>query len=175
MYTGMSELTVERFSWERHSEIVKGFHEDILISNIQPKHMSTETYLQLLRGSESHGLPAYMRGLREACEAGEDGMFIWRIEEEVVGWSWLRVYENEFFEEGIYGEINEIYVAAKRRGKGIGKAMMTHAYNWFRERRVRVIRVEALASNETAVRFYKKFGFEPNYIIFQKFLSEEEE
>jgi hypothetical protein len=49
-----------------------------------------------------------MRGLRKAYDEGKDGMFIWEIEGEVVGWSWLKVYENEFFKEGVYGEINEI-------------------------------------------------------------------
>jgi len=148
--------------------MVRNFHEDIIVSNIKPRHMSRETYLNLFRRSEKHGLPAYMRVLRKAYGDGKDGMFIWEVEGEAVGWSWLKIHENEFFEEGAYGEVNEIYVARKWRGKKIGTMMMRHAFNWFKERGVNTVRVEALACNRAAVSFYRRFGFKPNYIIFQK-------
>ena len=170
----MDGLAVKRFSWKHHSEIVKGFHEDIVVSSFPPKHMSMEKYLQLLRRSEKHGLPAYMRVLRKAYDEEQDGMFIWELDSEVVGWSWLKVHENEFFKEGAYGEINEIYVVQKFRRKGMGKAIMIHAHNWFKEKGVNTIRVETVASNKTAIMFYKKFGFKPNYISLQKELSKEE-
>ena len=38
-----------------------------------------------------------MRELRKAYDEGKDGMFIWEEDDEVVGWSWLRLHENEFF------------------------------------------------------------------------------
>ncbi|MBO3808657.1 MAG: hypothetical protein FGF50_03590 [Candidatus Brockarchaeota archaeon] len=44
-------------------------------------------------------------------------MFTWKLG-EAFGWSWLKIHENEFFEEGAYGEANEIYVVSKWRGKG---------------------------------------------------------
>ena len=132
-----------------------------------------ETYRQLLRSSEKHGLPAYMRVLRKAYDEGKDGMFIWELDGEVVGWSWLKVHENEFFKEGAYGEISEIYVVSKLRRKGVGNILMIHAHNWFKERGVNTIRVETAASNKTAIRFYKKFGFKPNYLSLQKELSKE--
>lgn len=170
----MNTLEVKKFSWISHSEIVKGFHEDIVVSSFQPEYMSMETYLQLLRRSEKHGLPAYMHSLREAYDEGKDGMFIWMIDSEIVGWSWLKIYENEFFKEGVYGEINEIYIIKKFRGKGIGKAMMIHAYNWFKRKGVNIVRVETAASNKTAIKFYEKFGFKPYYISFQKKLVKDE-
>lgn len=58
-----------------------------------------------------------MRILRKAYEEGKDGMFTWKLG-EAFGWSWLKIHENEFFEEGAYGEANEIYVVSKWRGKG---------------------------------------------------------
>lgn len=167
----LDKLVKKKFSWKHHSETVKGFHEDIIVSNFQPKHMSMETHRQKLRSPEKHGLPVYMRGLRKAYDEGKDGMFIWEIEGEVVGWSWLKVYENEFFKEGVYGEINEVYVVPKFQRKGIGKTMTIHAHNWFKEKGVNTIRVETAASNKTAVIFYKKFGFKPYYIALQKELS----
>lgn len=165
---------MKKFSWKQHSEIVQGFHEDIIVSSIQPEHMTTETYLQLLRSSQKHGLPAYMRGLRKASDEGKDGMFIWEINGEDVGWSWLKVHENEFFKEGAYGEINELYVVPKWRRKGLGKKIIVHAHHWFKEKGVNTLRVEVLASNKTALTFYKKFGFKANYLSLQKELFDEE-
>jgi GNAT superfamily N-acetyltransferase len=165
----------KRFSWKRHSEIVKGFHEDIIFSSFQPKHMSMEMYRQKLRSSEQHGLPVYTRGLRKAYDEGKDGMFIWEVEGEVVGWSWLKVYENEFFKEGVYGEINEVYVVPKFQRKAVGKTMMIYAHTWFKEKGVNTIRVETAASNKTATILYEKFGFKPYYIALQKELSKEED
>ena len=170
----MDRLVMKRFSWKRHSEIVKVFHEDIVVSSFPPEHMSIEIYRQKLRRSEKYGLPAYMRELRKAYDEGKDGMFIWKIAGEVVSWSWLKVHENEFFKEGVYGEINEIYVVPKLRRKGLGDTMMIHAHNWFKEKGVNTIRVETAASNKTAIRFYKKFGFKPHYLSLQKELSKEE-
>jgi len=166
-------LEMEEFSWKSHSETVKRFHEDIVVSNIKPEHMSMRAYLQLFRSSREHGLPAYARSLRKAYDERKDGMLIWRMGDKVVGWSWLQIHENEFFKEGAYGELNEIYIVSKWRGKGLGKIMMLHAFNWFRERRVSTIRVEVLASNKAAIRFYRKFGFRLDYMSLQTDLSKQ--
>lgn len=165
---------MKRFSWKHHSEIVKGFHEELIVISFPPKHMSMEKYRQKIRISEKYGLPAYMRVLRKAYDEGKDGMFVWEIAGEVVGWSWLKAHENEFFKEGVYGEIKEIYVVPKFRRKGIGETMMIHVHNWFKEKGVNTVRVETAASNKTAMVFYRKIGFEPYYISLQKELSKEE-
>lgn len=60
------------------------------------------------------------------------------------------------------------------RGKGVGKTMMDQAHNWFKEKGVNIIRVETAASNKRSLMFYKKFGYEPNYILLQKGLSKKE-
>ncbi len=99
-------------------------------------------------------------------------MFIWEMDGEAVGWSWLKVHENEFFPEGVYGEICEIYIAPGRRGTGIGTRMMIHAFDWLRARGVKTARVETAATNDAALRLYERFGFEPNYVVLQAELGE---
>jgi len=86
----LEKLLVKKFCWEVHSEIVKDFHEDIVVESFPPKHMSMEEYRRKLRSSEAHGLPVYMRELRRSYDEGKDGMFIWEIKDEVVGWLWLK-------------------------------------------------------------------------------------
>ena len=83
--------------------------------------------------------------------------------------------KNEFFKEGVYGEINEVYVVPKFQRKAVGKTMMIYAHTWFKEKGVNTIRVETAASNKTATILYEKFGFKPYYIALQKELSKEED
>ena len=170
----MDKLSIRRFYWKSDSELVKQFHENIVVTSFPPKDMSEETYRQKLRLSKKRGLPAYMQGLRKAYDEGKDGMFIWEIKGNVVGWSWLKIHENEFFKEGGYGEVIEIYVTPEWRRKGIGKTMMTHAHDWFKEKGINTVRVETAVSNQAAMTFYKKLGYKTHYVSMQKELLKEE-
>lgn len=163
---------MKRFSWRKHSHLVQGFHEEIILWNIRPQHLSKEAHLQLLRSSKTEGIPAYMRMLKEAYDEGRDGMFVWEMDNRIAGWSWLRVHENEFFKEGAYGELHEIYLVPEWQGKGLGETLMMHAEGWFREQGVRTVRTDMLASNARALAFYRRHGFKPNYISLQKELPE---
>jgi len=120
-------------------------------------------------------LPAYMDTLKRAYNEGKDGLFIWEIGDEVVGWSWLKVHKNEFFKEGGYGEINEIYVKPEWRRRGIGKRVITHAHNWFEIRGIRILRVETATSNLAAVALYTQLGYAPIYVCMEKELKKEED
>ena len=168
----MAELSISEFDWGLHSELVKGFHEDLVLLSFPHGHMPREDFLELFRSSDKDGLPAYTRVLREAYDEGVDGMFVWEMDGEAVGWSWLRVHENEFFPEGVYGEICEIHIVPGRRGEGIGTRMMIHAFDWLRARGVNTARVETAATNVAALRLYERFGFEPNYVVLQAELGE---
>lgn len=164
---------MSEFDWSLYSELVKGFNEDLVLLSFPHEHMPREEFLKLFRSSEKDGLPAYTRVLREACDEGEDGMFVWETDDEAVGWSWLRVHENEFFPDGVYGEIYKIYIVPGRRGEGIGTRMMIHAFDWLRARGVKTVRVETAATNEAALRLYERFGFEPNYLMLQTDISKD--
>ena len=76
--------------------------------------------------------------------------------------------------ERVYGEINEVYAIPKSQRKGVGKTVMIHAHNWFKEKGVSTIRVETVAPNKRAIIFYKNFSFKPCYIALQRELSKEE-
>lgn len=164
----MDDLSMRNFHWKHDSELIKQFHEDIVVSSFPPKDMSEQTYRQKLRLSKKHGLPAYIKELRRAYEEGKDGMFIWEIKGTVVGWSWLKIHENEFFKEGAYGEVNEIYVKPEWRRKGIGKAMMIHGHNWFKEKGINTVRVETAVSNQVTMMLYKKLGYKAHYTSMEK-------
>ena len=58
-----------------------------------------------------------------------------------------------------YGEINNMYVDSRYRGKGIGKALVDNFKKYCAERNIRNLRVVASAKNKNAQEFYKKQGF----------------
>ncbi len=51
----MAELSLSEFDWELHSELVKSFHEDLVLLSFPHGHMPREDFLELFRSSEKDG------------------------------------------------------------------------------------------------------------------------
>ena len=79
-------------------------------------------------------------------------------EGRVVGWSAL----NRFHDRPGYRftSENSIYVAADRRGQGIGKLLMPPLIQAARDRGLRAIIAGIDATNEASLRLHASFGFE---------------
>lgn len=59
------------------------------------------------------------------------------------------------------GEIESLYVDKKYRGMKIGERLMTDSLKWINSHEVDNIVIGVAAGNETAFKFYEKFGFYP--------------
>jgi ribosomal protein S18 acetylase RimI-like enzyme len=59
------------------------------------------------------------------------------------------------------GEVAEVYVAERHRGRGVGEALVSRAVRVFEERGVTLGYVWTRDANEPAVRLYRAAGFEP--------------
>jgi GNAT superfamily N-acetyltransferase len=59
-----------------------------------------------------------------------------------------------------YGYINTIVVSESYRGRGIGKTLLTMAFDWFKLKNVQACVLEAMKGNQKAVSFYESLGFE---------------
>jgi diamine N-acetyltransferase len=57
-------------------------------------------------------------------------------------------------------ELARIYTVQKMVGKGIGKALMQASIDFAREKQKKTIWLGVFQENETAIAFYKKWGFE---------------
>lgn len=68
-------------------------------------------------------------------------------------------YPSQVGDELPQAEILSIAVSANARGKGVGKALMTAAFEEFKRRGIKSAKVAVAASNETANKFYEKCGF----------------
>jgi GNAT superfamily N-acetyltransferase len=64
-----------------------------------------------------------------------------------------------YLQAGDVGRLSDLFVCAEHRGRGVGRAMMTHFSHWARRLLPRIIVACADASDEYAVRFLEKCGF----------------
>jgi GNAT superfamily N-acetyltransferase len=72
------------------------------------------------------------------------------------------------------GTIDELYVDDAQRGGGAGRALLSAAEAWFRERRAERLEVGAYAWNAAAIAFYEAHGFRPAVITFTRPLDHPE-
>lgn len=59
-----------------------------------------------------------------------------------------------------FGEVLELAVEARHRGKGIGTLLMNKLEEYFRENNCNILGVGVLAPNKNAHRLYRKLGYE---------------
>lgn len=66
------------------------------------------------------------------------------------------------------GFISDLVVTKNERGKGIGKALLTHAEKFFKDSGCEYTQLEVFAPNTQAFELYKKSGFEPLCVYMSK-------
>ena len=75
---------------------------------------------------------------------------------EVAGFVYLRVKSYGFFKTAVYG----IVVRDDYQGKGLGDILTSRILEHAKRLRLNVISLNVIATNESAIRLYKKHGFE---------------
>ncbi|MDI6744684.1 MAG: GNAT family N-acetyltransferase [Thermodesulfovibrionales bacterium] len=61
------------------------------------------------------------------------------------------------------GDIPLVGVVPKAQGKGIGNSLMSRAFKWFNEVKIKTVTVRTQINNITAMSFYNKMGFNVKY------------
>ena len=57
------------------------------------------------------------------------------------------------------GVLESLLVTSSARGDGLGTQLLALAYDYFVENHVRTAKVSAIASNDGALKFYRRHGF----------------
>lgn len=89
-------------------------------------------------------------------------------DERPIGFVMFRVERQNYAVAVVRGVIENLYVAQEHRGAGIGSALIEHAESALAERGVEVIGVEAMAANEHVHELYRRHGYEPHRVVFEK-------
>ncbi|WP_164102282.1 GNAT family N-acetyltransferase [Candidatus Laterigemmans baculatus] len=95
------------------------------------------------------------QAIRADWEREPSGIFVAEIDGEVVGG--ITTWHDA--EAGI-GFIPNLAIDANRRGEGIGRKLIEHAVDHFRQLGLSVARIETLAHNEVGNHLYRAVGFE---------------
>lgn len=97
---------------------------------------------------------------RKAAHVDEDaavnpeGIFVWEENGEVIGYITTRL-----FPDALIGQIPNISVLPGHQGKGIGKALMKAAFDYFDAQGMKVAKIETLDQNDIGQNFYPSTGF----------------
>lgn len=94
------------------------------------------------------------RHIDEDVNAQPDGVFVWEEDGEPIGYITARVDE-----ETKIGWIPNLAVLPGNQGKGIGKALMAAALDYFEEKGMAGARIETLDQNNVGQEFYPRSGF----------------
>ena len=87
--------------------------------------------------------------------ANAEGIFVAEEDGQVIGY-----ITTVLDRETLLGRIPNMAVAPGHQGKGIGKALIDASLAYMREQGMQHAKIEALAQNPVATRFYPRVGFQ---------------
>jgi Acetyltransferase, GNAT family len=154
---------------------------DTEIAEASPSETDTiaDLWVALARGQrehESHLLPEPNRTrVRErlARYAATGQLLVARSaagdrESRIVGFVTFVTRNDQYEVDCRRGLVENLYVVPDRRGEGVGSGLLSRAEQRLHEAGVDSISLEAMADNEAARRFYRRHGYEPHRVEFEK-------
>ncbi|HEY1523250.1 MAG TPA: GNAT family N-acetyltransferase [Solirubrobacteraceae bacterium] len=87
-------------------------------------------------------------------DAGRDGAFLARRDEQPVGWVRSRILVSG------RGYVNSLAVAKRERGQGLGRALLLHAFADLQAAGARGLALDVEAANKAALGLYRSVGLE---------------
>lgn len=97
--------------------------------------------------------PWSVKLLQDGMESQWDTFWVALVEENVIGYSNLRVLSDE-------GELERIAVDAKWRRLGVGRKLMEAMENFAENHQVSAVTLEVRSQNTAARRLYESYGFQ---------------
>lgn len=88
--------------------------------------------------------------------------------DDVVGFVTFGPESERFQQDVTRGIVHNIYVQEDYRGEGIGTALLSTAEETLVDRGVDTLSLQAMAANEAARSFYRRHGYEPHRVEFEK-------
>jgi GNAT superfamily N-acetyltransferase len=77
----------------------------------------------------------------------------------------------DYFTDHPRASVEILVVAEEAEGRGVGRALMTHAEQWGRAHGCREVVLDVFANNLSAIAFYERIGFAPDHLRMSKSLA----
>jgi ribosomal protein S18 acetylase RimI-like enzyme len=88
--------------------------------------------------------------------------------EALVGFVVVRMEGDAYERDAARGDVPALWVAPGHRGDGVGAALLSAAEQLLAERGAEAVRLEVLAANDGARRFYARAGYEEHRHVLEK-------
>jgi ribosomal protein S18 acetylase RimI-like enzyme len=114
----------------------------------------------------------YVENLRVEAEKSRGVMLVAEVDGEVVGYCTLHIHRDtagdtdEIYYE--YAHLGDLGVRAQFRSMGVGKKLITHCEGLARDAGKKWLRLNVLATNKRARKFYAEHGFAENLVNLEK-------
>ena len=132
-------------------------------------------WVALARDQRAHGSHLIPEANRESVREGlargivTGGVLVARTDDdELAGFIQFAAETDAYEQDVTRGAIENIYVRPEHRGRGVGSDLLATAEEQLFEAGVDRIRLEVLAPNEDARRFYARHGYEPHRVELEK-------
>ena len=96
---------------------------------------------------------------KERLENKSSVILIAELDKKIVGYMLAFINNYPFRSKNPIAEIENMYIDERFRGIGTGTKLMNELKRILKEKKVKRIKVEAVAQNYKAIEFYKKNGF----------------
>ncbi|OVE86451.1 GNAT family N-acetyltransferase [Natronolimnobius baerhuensis] len=126
----------------------------------------TDRWVDLARGQRAYGSSIYADDNREtmsetlAAHQFTDSLLVARLEGNLVGFASFSLEQGALELETTRGMLSNLYVDPAYRGRGIGTALLEAVEAEVADRGADVLRLEVMAANEDARRFYRNHGYD---------------
>lgn len=91
--------------------------------------------------------------LEEFLRSGARKVFAYKTGDEFVGGCALIIGENQ------NGHFSDFFVRKDLRGTGIGSRILEFAINFFKENKIKTVRLHVFKDNPSAIKLYARYGF----------------
>ncbi|HXG57365.1 MAG TPA: GNAT family N-acetyltransferase [Vicinamibacterales bacterium] len=110
-----------------------------------------------------------LKAVRAASQADDEEVFLAERGGQEAGC--LHILATTDFFDQRHAHISVIATSAAAEGSGVGHALMAHAEDWARSRRLSLLTLNVFATNARARRFYEREGMHVEFLKYAKPVS----
>jgi ribosomal protein S18 acetylase RimI-like enzyme len=137
------------------------------------KKLRTEFFLHEASGDERLNKKYVKKGLLislgKSLRSKNEINLLAEINSKAVGFASSEIINNQnWIKYKKQGHLYNLYVIPKYQGKGIGKKLMEKSLKWFKQRKIKDLKILVYAGNKKAGRLYEKYGFSDYMKIMKK-------
>lgn len=153
------KLTLRSFRWSDFPAVLE-FEREIARKSFPEAPILDEEY--------------HREKLEKATENVSEGLKVAVIDDEIVGWLWLKIEKDRSTNER-FGYIKSIIVKPEHRHQEFGKRLIEAAEEFFLSKGIRRIDLIVSAANYSAGSFFEEVGYDREHSTMRKLLNQKAE